>query len=76
MPESHRVVGLRVDNRIEFVVLPWSLGRMFSGHALRSGKRIYGLRWKEAGHQQLKAAQSEQPVALTRDGRRTLWGHA
>jgi 8-oxo-dGTP pyrophosphatase MutT (NUDIX family) len=74
VPESQRVVALRVDNRIEFIILPWSLGRMFSGrYTLRSGKRIYDLRWKEVDYQQLKATQREQPVALVRDGRRTLW---
>jgi 5-methylcytosine-specific restriction endonuclease McrA len=65
---------LRVDNRIEFVILPWSLSGMFTGrYALRSGKRIYGLRWKESPFQQMKAVQQEGPVSLLRDGRRTLW---
>jgi 5-methylcytosine-specific restriction endonuclease McrA len=65
---------LRVDNRVEFVKLGWSLGGMFSGrYSLRSGKRIYNVRWKEATFQQLKSDQDGYPVAVWRDGRRILW---
>jgi 5-methylcytosine-specific restriction endonuclease McrA len=69
-----RVTMLRVDNRIEFVKLPWSLARMFTGrYAVRSGRRIYSVRWKEPAFQAMRATEAERPVALLRDGRRTLW---
>ncbi|HUJ55151.1 MAG TPA: HNH endonuclease signature motif containing protein [Gaiellaceae bacterium] len=65
---------LRSDNRIEFVRMPWSLSGMINGrYALRSGKRILNLRWKEQPFRQMKATQQEKPVALLRDKRRTLW---
>ncbi|HEY2741847.1 MAG TPA: HNH endonuclease signature motif containing protein [Gaiellaceae bacterium] len=65
---------LRVDNKIEFVKLGWSLGGMFSGrYTLRSGKRIYNVRWKEATFRQLLEDQDGHPVALWRDVRRILW---
>lgn len=65
---------LRVDNKIEFVKLPWSLGRMFTGrYTLRSGKRIYSVRWKEDAFRQLKADQQSMPWPLFKDGRRVLW---
>jgi hypothetical protein len=66
---------LRVDNKVEFVKLPWSLARMFSGrYALRSGKRIIGGMWKQAGFELIKTTQAKSPVSLVMDGpRRTLW---
>lgn len=66
---------LRVDNKVEFVRLPWSLGGMFSGRfAVRSGKRIIAGTWKQVGFDQIRTTQLEAPVCLVRDGpRRTLW---
>lgn len=47
---------------------------MFSGrYALRSGKRILAPRWKLPGFESIRATQQDDPVALLRDGRRTLW---
>ena len=67
-------MALRVDNRIEFVRLPWTLPRVFTGrYALRSGKRILNVRWKEQSFRQMKASQQEVPMALLKDGRRMLW---
>lgn len=66
---------LRVDNKVEFVKLPWSLARMFSGrYALRSGRRIIAGMWKQVGFDQIKATQLSTPISLVMDGpRRTLW---
>ncbi|MFL5963580.1 MAG: HNH endonuclease [Gaiellaceae bacterium] len=65
---------LRVDNRLQFVILNWTLGGMFSGrYALQSGKRVLGVRWKRPAFDGVKAAQLENPVALLMDGKRTLW---
>ena len=45
---------LRVDNKIEFVKLRWSLSTWITGrYTLRSGKRIYRLRWNEQKYQAL-----------------------
>ena len=69
-----RIAMLRVDNRIEFVKLGWSLGGMFTGrYTLRSGKRVYAVRWKEPAFRAVKDGQWEAPIALVQDGRRTLW---
>jgi 5-methylcytosine-specific restriction endonuclease McrA len=69
-----RITMLRVDNRMEFVKLPWSLGRMFTGrYTLRAGRRIYSVRWKQDAFQQLKADQQTTPWPLLKDGRRVLW---
>jgi len=65
---------LRVDNKMEFVKLRWSLSGMISGrYTLRSGKRLYAVRWKEATFRQLLEDQDGRPVALWRDVRRILW---
>lgn len=65
---------LRVDNRIEMVIVPWSIEGMFRGrYALRAGRRVYSLRWKQPAFEALQAQQQETPVPLLRDGRRVLW---
>lgn len=66
---------LRVDNKVEFVKLPWSFARMFSGrYALRSGRRIIAGTWKQVGFDLIVTTQAETPVSLGGDGpRRTLW---
>jgi 5-methylcytosine-specific restriction endonuclease McrA len=65
---------LRVDNKVEFVILPWTLPRMFTGrYAVQSGRRIIVAGWKPTAFVTLKATQQETPVALVKDGRRTLW---
>jgi len=65
---------LRVDNKLELVILPWSFGGMFSGrYGVQSGKRALRVRWKRAAYVAMKAAQQETPVTVLRDGRRTLW---
>lgn len=65
---------LRVDNKLEPVRLPWSLGRMFTGrYTVQSGRRILNVRWKRPVYDAIHAAQQDDPVPLLRDGRRTLW---
>jgi 5-methylcytosine-specific restriction endonuclease McrA len=55
-------------------ILPWSPGRIFTGrYAIMSGKRVYPPRWKRPAFDALKASQSDNPVPVVRDGRRTLW---
>ena len=68
-------VSLRVDNRIEFMRLPWSIPRMFSGrYALVSGRRIVTGNWKRIGMEAILTQQREMPVRLCQDGpRRVLW---
>jgi hypothetical protein len=47
---------------------------MISGrYALRSGKRIHKIRWRKSEFEAIRAQRAEAPVALIRDGRRTLW---
>lgn len=59
---------------MEVVRVPWTLGGMFSGrYALRSGKRIFSVRWKQPAYEAITVDQQETPVPLLRDGRRTLW---
>jgi 5-methylcytosine-specific restriction endonuclease McrA len=65
---------LRVDNRARLVVMPWSLGGMFSGRvAVASGKKPYPPRWKKDAIAAIRAAQQDTPVPMFRDGARTLW---
>jgi 5-methylcytosine-specific restriction endonuclease McrA len=65
---------LRVDNKLELVRLPWSLGGMFSGrYAIQSGRRVLSVRWKRPAFEVMKTAQQDNPVVVLRDGRRTLW---
>jgi hypothetical protein len=65
---------LRIDNRLETVRLPWTVGGMFSGrYAVRAGRRVYPPRWKRLDFEAMRAAQQDDPVAVLRDGRRTLW---
>jgi 5-methylcytosine-specific restriction endonuclease McrA len=67
-------IVLRVDNRLQVVILPWTLPRMFKGrYALQSGKRVLDVRWKRPAYEAVKAAQQDNPAAMLRDGRRTLW---
>jgi 5-methylcytosine-specific restriction endonuclease McrA len=67
-------VALRIDNKIEFVKLPWSISRIFSGrYSLQSGRRLLSARWKESEFQTIRDREADDPVALWRDGRRLLW---
>jgi HNH endonuclease len=68
-------MGLRIDNNTEFVLLPWSIGRMFSGrYAVRSGKRIFDGRWKREDYEYIHTTQGERPVSLgLANGKRRLW---
>jgi hypothetical protein len=54
---------LRVDNRVGFVRLPWTLGSMFKGrYAVASGRKVYSPRWKKAQIQMCDAEQQANPV--------------
>jgi len=65
---------LRVDNRLEYVKVGWSLGAMLSGrYAVRSGRRVLAVRWKQVSFDTIRATQKDDPVMLLRDGRRSLW---
>jgi len=65
---------LRADNNAQLVILPWSLGRMITGrHAVKSGKRVFDLRWKEDAIAAIRESQKSSPVAMLRNGRRVLW---
>jgi 5-methylcytosine-specific restriction endonuclease McrA len=65
---------LRVDNRAEFVLQPWTLPRMFKGrYTVQSGKRFLDVRWKRPAFEAMRAAQEENPVLVLQNGRRTLW---
>jgi 5-methylcytosine-specific restriction endonuclease McrA len=66
---------LRIDNRVEFIRLPWSLGRVFTGrYALRSGKRLVAGTWKQGVFEQIRETQLEYPASLVEvRPRRTLW---
>lgn len=65
---------LRIDNSAEFVKVPWTLGGLFSGrYAVRRGKKILSVRWKAPAFEAIRETQDETPIALLRDGRRTLW---
>ncbi len=65
---------LRVDNNAQLVILPWSLGGLFTGrYAVQSGKRIFDSRWKYEAFTTMRATQQENPVAMLRNGKRVLW---
>jgi 5-methylcytosine-specific restriction endonuclease McrA len=65
---------LRVDNNAEVVRLGWSLPRMFTGrYTVRSGRRVFGARWKRAQIESVIAAQMDEPIAMVRHGKRMLW---
>jgi 5-methylcytosine-specific restriction endonuclease McrA len=67
-------VVLRVDNRVELVRLSWSFPRMFTGrYALQAGRKLYATRWKKAVIDTWSAQQSESPVLVLADGRRSRW---
>jgi hypothetical protein len=65
---------LRADNKAELTKVSWTLGGMFSGrYAVRSGRKVYGVRWKRPAYEAICSAEKENPVELLADGRRTLW---
>jgi HNH endonuclease len=66
---------LRVDNKAQLVKLPWTLGRVLSGHryAVQSGRKIMELRWSKAQVGAAQQAQAAEPVQVLRDGKRNLW---
>jgi 5-methylcytosine-specific restriction endonuclease McrA len=67
-------MGLRIDNRMETVKVPWSIGGMFRGrYAIAAGKRVFTLRWKQPAFDALQSQQQQLPVSVLQDGRRTLW---
>jgi hypothetical protein len=64
---------LRVDNRMEMVIVPWTVGGMFRGrYSVGAGKRVLDIRWKRPAFEAIDGEQREMPVRL-QDGRRTLW---
>jgi 5-methylcytosine-specific restriction endonuclease McrA len=69
---------LRTDNKAQLVKLPWTLGRMLSGHryALQLGRKLVKLRWSPAQAKAALASQREEPVHVWQDGRRNLWHYA
>lgn len=46
---------------------------IYGRYTIRSGKRILDVRWRRPVFEAIKAAQRDDPVAVLRDGRRTLW---
>ena len=65
---------LRVDKNARFVILPWTLGGVYSGrYALQSGKRVFEVRWKRSAFEAIRDAQEEDPAAVLRSGKKTLW---
>ncbi|HEX3831755.1 MAG TPA: HNH endonuclease signature motif containing protein [Solirubrobacteraceae bacterium] len=65
---------IRVDNRAEVVKLGWTLPRMFTGrYTIQIGKTIRAERWRQRAISSCFDTQQGQPVAMIRDGRRTLW---
>jgi hypothetical protein len=42
-------------------------------YAVRSGRRVFDARWKQAQIEDVIAAQKDQPVAMVRHGKRLLW---
>jgi hypothetical protein len=65
---------IRIDNQAEIVKLGWTLPRMFTGrYAIQIGKKVRPERWREGALASRRETQRDQPVAMIRDGRRTLW---
>jgi 5-methylcytosine-specific restriction endonuclease McrA len=65
---------LRVDNRLEFVKVGWTLSGVFAGrYTICSGRRVFAIRWKQPAFEAMRVAQQDDPAALLRDGKRTLW---
>jgi 5-methylcytosine-specific restriction endonuclease McrA len=65
---------LRVDKNAEIVLMPWTVVGLFQGrYAVRSGKRIFGERWKADAFEDIRERQKQEPVAMIRNGKRTLW---
>jgi 5-methylcytosine-specific restriction endonuclease McrA len=73
MPIRFRM--LRVDNKAQFVKLPWTFGRMLTGrrYAVQSGRKLMELRWSKAQAGAAQQATATEPVHVWRDGRRNLW---
>jgi hypothetical protein len=70
----HNWVVLRADKNAEFVRLPTSLARLFTGrYALQSGKRVFDARWKARDVDRLMEEQLDHPVELLRLDRRVYW---
>jgi HNH endonuclease len=65
---------LRADKNAEFVRLPISLARLFTGrYALQSGKRVFDERWKARDVDRLMEEQLEHPVEVLRLDKRAYW---
>lgn len=65
---------LRIDNKAQAMILPWTPERMFTGrYAIVSGKKVHPPRWKREPFEAISAARRGNPVAMVRDGKRTLW---
>jgi HNH endonuclease len=65
---------LRVDNNAQVVRLPWSLSRLFTGrYAVKSGRRLFQSRWKQAQIDLVLGAQKGDPAAMLHIGPRRLW---
>ena len=65
---------MRVDNNAEIVRLPWSVWNVLTGrYAVRSGRRIYAERFKPNAIAAIRTAARDEPVAMCRSGRRTMW---
>lgn len=65
---------IRIDNRAEIARLGWTVPRLFTGrYAIRLGKTVRPERWRTHAIEACRAAQENEPVAMLRDGRRTLW---
>jgi 5-methylcytosine-specific restriction endonuclease McrA len=65
---------LRADNNAQVMRLSWTLGRMFTGrYAVPSGKRVFDPRWKRDVIDALLVTQQQEPVAMVKSGKRTLW---
>lgn len=65
---------IRVDNQAEIVKLGWTLPRMFTGrYTIQIGKNVRSERWREGALALCRETQREAPVAMSREGRRTLW---
>ncbi len=65
---------LRADKNAEFVRLPFSLARLFTGrYALQSGKRLFDARWKAREVDRLTEKQLKDPVEVVRLDKRAYW---
>jgi 5-methylcytosine-specific restriction endonuclease McrA len=65
---------LRADKNAEFIRLPFSVPRVFTGrYALKSGNRLFDERWKRRQIDALMTEQGERPVRLSCLGKRVYW---